>query len=185
MPEHGRDGQLIRAKYPAATKRRLLSFLERRHFRHLGSDRPRTISAWPLAKALHLRPEQTKESRRRRVRELVEEARREGAPIASGGDGYHLATEVEDFAQTESFLRSMGLGRLVSAAGIRRSAGRSAADGQLRLAPPLTHHRAMAGATDFYRGPVPADVQLPPAAEDDPGRDASPEPAGSWLFAIN
>lgn len=150
MPEHGRDGQTISEKYPAEVKVRAMRFFERRHFRHLTRGTRREISAWPLALALPLRPEQAKESRRRRVRELVEEMRAEGAPIASGKHGYHLATEVDDFDRTENFLRRMGLGRLVTAADIRRTAARSAAAGQLTIATPLIH-RALSGALNLYR----------------------------------
>jgi len=180
MPEHGRDGQETQPKYADDLKRRVLSFLEHRHFRHLERGTKRTVSAWSLANALKLGRGRSRETRRRIIRHLIAEARAEGAPIASGGDGYWLATEVDDFEQTEAFLRRMGLGRLASASGIRRSAARSAATGQLTIAAPITHHR-MTGGTDFYGGrSVAAEPQQP--AVDADGYEIEPPPEG-WLFA--
>lgn len=173
MPEHGRDGELIQAKYPDSLKKRLLSLLERRHFRALKTDNRRPITAMHLAHALKFRPANVREVRRRRVRELVEECRLDGAPIASGPGGYWLATEVDDFDRTETFLRRMGLAELTTAANIRRSAARSAAAGQLTIATPLIH-RALRGALNLYR------TTNHPAG--DAGEVETPPPIAATLF---
>ena len=141
MPEHGRDGQTIQTRYPAEIKRQLLRFLERRHLRFLRDGRPRKINAWALACVLRLRPDQARESRRRRVRELVDEARGEHAPIASDGEGYWLATEWEDYEATERYLRGMGLAQLATAAGIRRMPAKRAARRPARADPPADPRR--------------------------------------------
>lgn len=177
MPEHGSDGQLIHSKYPDATKRRLLDFLQRRHHRHLSRGTPRAIRARSLALALGLRPGQPMESRRRRVRELIAECRAEGAPLATSPEGVYLATEVADFAATERFLRRMGRSQLATAAGIRRSPARAAADGQLRLTAPLTHAETPGAAALAVYRPTDTPTSSPPATAD---AEPSPPDPTAW-----
>ncbi|MEM8781930.1 MAG: hypothetical protein AAGE65_03650 [Planctomycetota bacterium] len=157
MPGHGRPHPDPR--YTDATKRRLMEALRRR------SSRDRPIVAAPAARWLGL-PGRSTETRRRRFRELVAEMRTEGAPIASRGTGYYLATEVQDFETTERFLRRMGLGQLATAAGIRRSHARAVAAGQLDLS---QIHSTAPGrhAHDLYRLDEP-DPEPPPAHRQEP-----------------
>ena len=169
MPEQGCDGKTRPAKrhvnYPDALKVRLIRLLELRYDRNVSDVDERPISAAVLARALKHWPGQKREAQRRRVRELVQEAREEGAPIASWSRGYSIAREVEDFQKTEDFLRRHGIATLATNARLKRTAAHDRAHGQTRL-PSL--HAVLTGrcGLDLYRKPdsTPAQPTDPSAA---------------------
>ena len=157
MPEHGRDGNLIRSKYPDELKRRLVELFERRRHRAC-----RPITAIVIAKALGIYPDKSRETRRRRVRELVDELRREGAAIASHARGYWPAETVDDFERHRSFMRRHGLAVLATAARMRDTVAYQRAIGQQLL--PTLAHAGVVGGLDFYldgRDPSPPNDSPP------------------------
>ncbi len=170
MPEHGRNGiQPARrhVRYPDELKARLIRLLELRYDRSAEDAEQRPIPAAVLARALKHWPGAKRETQRRRVRELVQEAREEGAPIASWGRGYSIAREVEDFAKTEAFLRTHGIATLATNAKLKKTAAHARATGQLRLAP---YHALVTGNLAAYLGDQldryrPTPRAEPPAAE--------------------
>lgn len=136
MPGHGRPTSTPR--YDNATKRRLMELLGGR------ASRNKPVRAAPAARLLRL-PGLSRETHRRRFRELVDEMRSEYTPIGSNGSGYFLATEVRDFDAAERFLR--------------RSHARAVVAGQLDL---VKVHAPIPGRDilAFYR-----------SDETEPGRD--------------
>ncbi|MEM9414961.1 MAG: hypothetical protein AAGA29_05715 [Planctomycetota bacterium] len=164
MPEHGRNGELIQAKYPDETKRRLVHLLDLRRRRSAHRDEAKPVPAIYLANALNLKLQQSRESRRRRIRELVDEARREGAAIASDRRGYWAAETVEDYQAHLGFMRRMGLGVLASAARAKRSAGFARAQGQMILAP-LAHLGLTGGLSFYLNGREQSPPTNPPSGE--------------------
>ncbi|MEM6392354.1 MAG: hypothetical protein AAF797_06235 [Planctomycetota bacterium] len=147
MPKQGSDGQPD-TRYPDEIKHRLVSLLDRRasRFRDRGG---RAVTSIALARALKFYRKANRETRRRRIRELVQEMRGEGYPVASYSRGYWMASEVADVAQTVGFLRQQGLGNLATAGRLKRAAHAAGIGGQLRLA--LRAHAGLTGATVFYR----------------------------------
>jgi biotin operon repressor len=173
MPEQGRDGNTRarrHARYSDALKQRTMRYLQLRYDRFKDQEKIRPVSAIVLARALKHWPGMKRETQRRRVRELVDEMRREGAPIASGAGGYSIAREVDDFERTEAFLRRHGLATLATNARLKQTAARARAGGQLRFAP---YHAAMTGGLAAYLNQNPATARgaaghqaaAPPTAE--------------------
>ncbi|MEM6260765.1 MAG: hypothetical protein AAGI37_21160 [Planctomycetota bacterium] len=157
MPEQGCNGKTrVRRKvrYPDELKKRCMLLLQLRHDRFRNKPEDQVIKSATLARALKHWPGMKRETHRRRVRELVNEMRHEGAPIASGGGGYWIAKTVDDFQQTESFLRRHSLAELVTNAKIKQSAAAARAVGQLRFAP---YHALISGrnALALYLKPSP------------------------------
>jgi len=143
MPEHGRDGNLIRSKYPDELKRRLVELFERRRHRAC-----KPITAVVIAKALGMYQDKSRETRRRRVRELVDELRREGAAIASHSRGYWPAETVADFERHRAFMRRHGLAVLATAARMKDTLAYQRAVGQQLL--PTMAHAGITGGLSFY-----------------------------------
>lgn len=161
MPEQGRDGRKPAkriVRFPDELKQRMMRLLQLRYDRNAADVDQRPISAAVLARALRHWPGAKRETHRRRVRELVDEMRREGAPIASWGRGYSIAREVEDFRKTEAFLRRHGIATLATNARLKQTAARARATGQLRFAP---YHAALTGGLAAYLGGSP--MPQPPA----------------------
>lgn len=149
--QHPRPGKPSRryVRYSIDLKRRCMLLLQLRHDRFREDPDAQVIKAALLGRALGHWPGVQRETLRRRVRELVNEMRRDGAPIASGGGGYWIAKTVQDFNKTESFLRAHGIAELATNARIKQTAARSRAAGQLRLAP---YHAVVTGSLAQYLG---------------------------------
>ena len=111
-------------------KRRLADVLERRTTRLRAGDDPRPVRAAAIARYLGAWPGQKHETQRRRVRELVEELRRDGFAIAADGRGYWRATTPQDIEAHNRFLRRMGLEHLANASQMTRSPAADGAAGQ-------------------------------------------------------
>ncbi len=177
MPEQGRDGKQRakrQARYPDELKVRLLHLLELRYDRSAADVDQRPIPAAVLGRALRHWPDAKRETRRRRVRELVQEMREEGAPIASWGRGYSIAREVEDFAKTEAFLRRHGIATLATNARLKKTAAADRAIGQLRMP---AFHAALKGDLSIYlwKPSPPAEPATPPPPE---------QPAQEWADSL-
>ena len=164
MPKHGSDGQ-PEPRYSDELKRRAMQLLDRRASRFLERG-DRAVRSILLARALGIHPKAKRETRKRRVRELVQEMRGEGYPVASYGSGYWAATEVQDVGQTVAFLRRQGLGNLATASRLKRAAVAAGIGGQLRLA--IRAHAGLPGATDFYRQRLGSE-EPPPSPPPDEG----------------
>lgn len=135
--------------YGDEVKAKLMRRLAKRAHR-LGDRRAELpVGAYRLAAWLQL-PGADREGKRRRVRELVQVMRAEGAPIASGPKGYWLAATHEDHERFIQFMRRMGLAHLATASRAKKTAAYAAAGGQMRLAP-LAQSRGVKGALNFYR----------------------------------
>lgn len=113
-------------------RRRVLMLLEERRRRRFGEP-PRPISARRLAWAAGVAPRSGVETRRRRVRELIDDLRREGVPVVAQPTGYHLAETIEDMLGYEQVLHRLGVAMLLKARAARRSQARADAAGQLGL----------------------------------------------------
>lgn len=117
-----------------ALKRRLMAALQRRTTRNRTDGAPRKVTAIAIARWLRYHPQSKHETRRRRVRELVAEVRQEaGGAVAADFTGYWLATEPEDHAKFQEFMRRMGLAHLVVASRDKHAPETAESAGQLRL----------------------------------------------------
>lgn len=114
-------------------KHRLSAALRRRTTRVRAGSDPRKVSAIAIARWLRLKPGCKHETRRRRVRELIDELRQDGCPIAANFTGYWLATEVVDHQVHQEFRRTMGLAHLVAVNDDKQAPATKEAAGQLRL----------------------------------------------------
>lgn len=114
-------------------KHRLSAALRRRTTRVRAGSDPRKVSAIAIARWLRLKPGCKHETRRRRVRELIDELRQDGCPIAADFTGYWLAIEASDHREHQEFRRTMGLKHLVAAHEDQKSPATAEAGGQLRL----------------------------------------------------
>lgn len=103
--------------------------------RRYARQSPRPLSARRLATLAGVAPTSGAETRKRRVRELIEDLRRGGVPIVAveGGAGYWIAETPDDHALYQEALRNTGVARLVKAHADRRSGVRSDTAGQLGL----------------------------------------------------
>ena len=140
MPTQGRDGW-----DRDGARSRILTFLESRRRRY-ADQRPKLASARVLARVGRVAPRSSIETRKRRVRELIEELRDEGVPIAAveGGLGYWIAETVEDHARYEAALERHGVSRFLKARANRHCQARADTAGQLAMintAPLAPTHR--------------------------------------------
>ena len=110
----------------------VIAAFRRRHDQRTG-DQPRKIRALVLARRFGIGRHSNDETRKRRVRELVDDLRRDGQPIVANRDGYWLATTPADHQVYQEFLRRMGLANLVTAASDKRSDAAAQASGQLLM----------------------------------------------------
>jgi len=116
-----------------AMKSRVATALRRRTTRARAGMDPRKVPAIAIARWLRLKPGCKHETRRRRVRELIDELRQDGCPIAADFTGYWLATEAADHQVHQEFRRTMGLAQLVAANDDKQAPATKEAAGQLRL----------------------------------------------------
>lgn len=141
---------------------------------------PRPVPALVIAHALRLAPDGKRETRRRRAREIVEQARNEGAPIASGPNGYWPAEEVQDLDATQRFLRRLGVGVLATASRLLRSPAAAAIRGQRSL-PFVAAHAAHRGVSlSLYLTAAASGHKLDAPA---PAASAAPETPTPWSAA--
>lgn len=194
MPEqgcYGRQPSKRLVRFPDELKQRCMRLLQLRYDRYQHQDEIRPITAAVLGRALRHWPDVARETLRRRVRELVDEMRREGAPIASGGGGYSIAQTVEDFAATEAFLRRHGIATLATNARLKQTSAKDRAVGQLRLP---AYHALVTGrsALALYMPTPPARTAPQPEPDQDADHQvAAPttaqQPTQEWadsLFAL-
>jgi len=111
----------------------VLRALERRHSARRPGNAPRPIPALVLARKFAIRPGGTSDSRKRGVRLVVEQLRRQGHAVLASPAGYHLGADPGDFACYEQFRRRSGLSHLRGAADAMRSEAAADAHGQLSL----------------------------------------------------
>lgn len=166
MPEHGRDGKTRsrkRTRYSDELMLRCMSILELRRIRCIRLGRERPMKAITLANALGYWPDANHETKRRRVRELVQEMRGQGAPIGSCGGGYYAVETVEDLQVSIAFLRRIGLAPLATTSRLKATAAAARSVGQLRL--PAYHA--------VFDGRSPKDIYFKTTQESDQGWSSS------------
>lgn len=137
MPTQGRDGTSGGGGWDRDEARNLiLTYLEVRRRRYVGQA-PRPVPARVLARVGRVAPQSGIETRKRRVRELIEDLRNEGVPVAAveGAAGYWIAETAEDHARYEAALHFHGSIRFLKARADRRSRARADTAGQLGLFP--------------------------------------------------
>jgi hypothetical protein len=113
----------------------LIDALETRRRRRHDGDAPMTIPAAVVARWLRV-PGVSRETRRRRVRELVASLRARGVQVcATEGacGGYYLPISAGDLIEERERRRRGGLARLVGASEVDRSCELADARGQLAL----------------------------------------------------
>jgi len=113
-------------------KARIVVALERRRRRRPG-DEPHRVRALALARWCGIRPHGGPDSRKRGVRLVVHELRREGVPIVADRSGYWLAETAGDHVDYQEYRRRNGLTHLAEASRDRRSDPAADAAGQLGL----------------------------------------------------
>ena len=134
-----RPGQLSPDQLVAA-KRDVLAVLQiRRKSARLGRT-PKLMPAAAIGRWLGLWPRQSRESIRRRVRELIEQLRHDGHQVvadSSPNGGYYLADSAADLVGYAQERRGHGLHHLAAASAVRHSFDLADATGQLALFPGL------------------------------------------------
>jgi len=117
----------------ADTLASIMDALQRRRDRRGPGEPPRPIPAMAIARRFDVRPNGSRDSKRRGVRKLIAELRADGLPVLSSDRGYYLGVTTEDFDQAEAFARKSGLSHLALAANVKRSTARADAEGQYSL----------------------------------------------------
>jgi len=112
---------------------RLFAALVARLRRSPPGQHAQPLRALVIARALGIRPQSGRESRRRGVRILISRLRSRGIPVATDGDGYWLAASPADHLVYQEYRRRCGLTNLVAASSDARSSAASDAVGQLGL----------------------------------------------------
>jgi len=134
-----RPGQLSDDQF-ADAKRRVLAVLQIRRESARQGQTPRLMPAAAIGRWLRLWPRQSRESVRRRVRELIEQLRHDGHQVvadSSPNGGYYLADTAADLVGYAQERRGHGLHHLAAASSVRHSFELADATGQLALFPGL------------------------------------------------
>lgn len=93
--------------------RTVLACLERRRQRRRTGELPKPIPAMVIARWAGIRPMGSDDSKKRGVRNVIDEARRQGHTVLANFKGYYLPSEAADIARYRDFRKSMGLAHLV------------------------------------------------------------------------
>lgn len=117
MPEQGSNGETMKREAWVTDEEvaRLVALLQAEASHRPTGDEPRSLPAGRIADRLALFPDQSHESRRRRVRELVNAARLAGHPIVSNGHGTWWAATAAELDDYRDWRRKFGLADLVAA----------------------------------------------------------------------